>query len=69
MYPVLENHHNYTDWIINTEQQFKSGGCEQVIDANFLDNMVVGDTDIALYKAQQNHMSIALDRVLNPLME
>ena len=31
---------------------------------NFLDNMVIGDATIALYKSQKNHMSIVLNRVL-----
>ena len=41
MYPILENDRNYTDWIINTKQRFRSERCPQVIDANFLDNMMV----------------------------
>ena len=64
MYPILENDRDYTDWIINIKRRFKSKRCKRVIDANFLDNIVVGDADVSLYKAQQNHMSIVLDQVL-----
>ena len=63
IYPILENDRGYADWIINTELRFKSERCERMIDGNFLDNMVVGNADIALYKAQQNHISIVLDCV------
>ena len=65
MYPILENNRDYTDWIIKITCQFKSKECERVIDVNCKEiNVVGGDADITLYKAQQNHMFIVLERVL-----
>lgn len=64
LYPILENDGDYTDWIINITRQFKSKRCNRVIDSSFLDNMVVGNVNIALYNVRKNHVSIVLERVL-----
>ena len=64
-YPILPNNRKYTDWIILIKRQFEADRCTRVIDDSFKDiDVKCGAVDIALYKAQLNHMSIVLERVL-----
>ena len=47
------------------ERQFEEDRCSRLIDNNFADTDVIyGPNDVLLYKAQTNHMSIVLQRVL-----
>ena len=64
-YPVLSNDCIYTDWFVNIERQFEEDRCSRVVDNSFKDtNAKWGPDDTLLYKAQLNHMSIVLERVL-----
>ena len=64
LYTILENNNKYTDWVIKMTRQFTSKDCQGLIKLAFKDNQVIGDSDITLFKAQLNHMSIVLERVL-----
>ena len=64
-YPVLNADRNYNDWKISMTRQFEEDRCARMIDDSFLPTCVKwGPDDILLYKAQENHMSIVLERVL-----